>query len=103
MSLFSEMESAISEVQRALPKTCIIKGITYNCLVGEPLEAETLQDGGYLTTVLTPLKILRKDLINNIPRIGTTVEQANKRYEISAIADRPEHPQVVMNLVAKND
>jgi len=102
MSILSEMAACIVEVQKALPKTCTIGAATYACLVGDPVETEELMDGGYVITVTTPLKILRSQMAT-IPSVGDLVIHNAKRYEISGIADRPEHPQIVFNLRAKND
>lgn len=98
MSFLSEIEGDLDEIFHDTGKTVVWNGGIIPALADE-IEAETeLVTGGFSGIVETTVKIRRRDVGPEKPRVGQRIHFGGDSFRIVQIIDRPPHPLITLKL-----
>ena len=98
MSFLSEIEGDLNEIFHDTGKTVLWNGGILPALVDE-VETETeLVTGGFSRSLETTVKLRRRDVGPENPKIGQRIEFGGESFRIIQVIDRPPHPLITLKL-----
>jgi|AACY02.17.fsa_nt_gi hypothetical protein len=97
-SFLSEIEGDLDEIFHDTGKTVVWNGGIVPALVDE-VETETeLVTGGFSQGVETTVKLRRRDVGPDKPKVGQRVQFGDDSFRIIQVIDRPPHPLITLKL-----